>query len=518
MTARRDPISSLVLTLAEPLTVRSVTSTRHGYLMALRVSGQDDIIINLPEPLRPDELLDLEFVYGGRLPAIPPEREAIEVGGRVTSRRTSSSTFRRFRATSTPGARAGTRRGTSPTTRPRRCGCACLKGIRPSRADRSTQGYPKTLPPEGRIAWVEYRFSATQPVRYLGWATSRFVHVDSASFSIAAAEGDDAPLTGASYTFGEITVESSSMLQRRARELFDETQRVMKFYGSVLSDIPYPSFTLAIVEREQPGGHSPPYFATLSHPPPATPISWRTDPAYFDGFPEFFLAHETAHQWWGQAVGWKNYHEQWISEGFAQYFAAMYAEHMKKDDVFRQVIAQMARWTLDRSDQGPVYLGYRLGHIRNDGRVFRALVYNKGALTLHMLRKLIGDDAFFRGLRRFYATWRFKKAGTEDVKAAFELEANRDLDAYFDRWIYGSSLPRMKFSYTTEPGAVVVRFEQIGERFELPVTVTLKHAASSTDVMVPVTEQVTTQRIPVTSPVRSVGVNEDDAAPAIFVR
>ena len=66
-----------MLTLAEPLTVRSVTSTRHGYLMALRVSGQDDIIINLPEPLRPDELLDLEFVYGGRLPAMPPEREAI---------------------------------------------------------------------------------------------------------------------------------------------------------------------------------------------------------------------------------------------------------------------------------------------------------------------------------------------------------------------------------------------------------------------------------------------------------
>jgi hypothetical protein len=365
---------------------------------------------------------------------------------------------------------------------------------------------------------VEYRFNATQPVRYLGWATSRFVRIDSASFAIAASEEDDAPLTGASYTFGEITVESSGMLQRKGRELFDETQRVMKFFGSVVSDIPYPSFTLALVERDQPGGHSPPYFAALSHPPPATPISWRTDPAYFDGFPEFFLAHETAHQWWGQAVGWKNYHEQWISEGFAQYFAAMYAEHAKKGGVFRQVIAQMARWTLDRSDQGPVYLGYRLGHIRNDGRVFRALVYNKGALTLHMLRKLIGDDAFFRGLRRFYATWRFKKAGTEDVKAAFELEANRDLDAYFDRWIYGSSLPRLKFSYTIEPGAVIVRFEQIGQRFELPVTVTLKHAASSTDVTIPVDEQVTTRRISVTSPVRGVSVNEDDAAPAIFVR
>ena len=232
----------------------------------------------------------------------------------------------------------------------------------------------------------------------------------------------------------------------------------MKFYGSVLSDIPYQSFTLAVVERDQPGGHSPPYFAALSQPPPATPISWRTDPAYFDGFPEFFLAHETAHQWWGQAVGWKNYHEQWISEGFRAIFRG--AVRRARQEGRRVPSGHLPDVALDdrsHRDQGPVYLGYRLGHIRNDGRVFRALVYNKGALTLHMLRKLIGDDAFFRGLRRFYSTWRFKKAGTEDVKAAFELEANRDLDLFFDRWIYGSTLPRLKFSYTTEPDAVVVR-------------------------------------------------------------
>ena len=242
------------------------------------------------------------------------------------------------------------------------------------------------------------------------------------------------------------------MLQRRARELSEEAQRVLKFYGSLLGDIPYQSFTLAVVERNQPGGHSPPYFAALSHPPPATPIAWRADPAYFEGFPEFFLAHEAAHQWWGQGVGWKNYHEQWISEGFSQYFAALYAEHIKRKSVFDSIVSQMSRWTLDRSDQGPVYLGYRLGHIRNDGRVFRALVYNKGALTLHMLRRLIGDEVFFRGLRRFYSTWRFKKAGTEDVKAAFELEANRDLDRFFDRWIYGFTLPRLKFSYIDRGG------------------------------------------------------------------
>ena len=354
--------------------------------MALRVSGQDDIIINLPEPLRPDELLDLEFVYGGRLPAIPPEREAIEMDGRVTSRRTTSSTFRRCRATSTQDARAGTRKATSPTTRPPRCGCACLKGIRRSRADRSTTGYPKTLPPEGRIAWMEYRFSATQPVRYLGWATSRFVHVDSASvLDRRSWKEDDAPLTGASYTFGEITVESSGMLQRRARELFDETQRVMKFYGSVLSRHPVPELHArdcraraagrpqsAVLRRAQPAAAGNAHF--VAH------RSRRTS----TGFPEFFLAHETAHQWWGQAVGWKNYHEQWISEGFAQYFAAMYAEHMQEG---RRVPAG------DRSDGAldarPLRSGSRLSrlsprpHPQRRARVSRARLQQGRADAAH---------------------------------------------------------------------------------------------------------------------------------------
>jgi hypothetical protein len=354
LTARRTPVSTLILTLAEPLVVRSVTSKRHGYLMALRVSGQDDIIINLPEPLRPDELLDLEVVYGGRLPATTPEREAVDVNA---DRLAQSSEF--FNIQAVPSYIYTGRSGWYPQGEVSDYATATLRlrvpeGYTTVASGTLDQGFPRTLPPEGRMTWVEYRFCATQPVRYLGWATSRFVHVDSTSFSIPAAEDDDASwLSGASYTFGEISVESSNMLQRRGRELFDEGQRVMQFYGSIVSDIPYPSFTLALVERDQPGGHSPPYFAALSHPPPATPISWRRDPAYFDSFPEFFLAHEAAHQWWGHAIGWKNYHEQWISEGFAQYFAALYAEHSKRESVFRQVIAQMARWTLDQSDQGP---------------------------------------------------------------------------------------------------------------------------------------------------------------------
>ena len=79
VTPRHATLTSVMMTLAEPLIIRSVASRRFGYLMALRVKGQNDVIINLPGALQPDEVLDLEFAYGGRLPAVPPEREALEL-------------------------------------------------------------------------------------------------------------------------------------------------------------------------------------------------------------------------------------------------------------------------------------------------------------------------------------------------------------------------------------------------------------------------------------------------------
>jgi hypothetical protein len=514
VTARRGAVSSLILTLAEPLVVRSVTSRRLGYLMALRVSGQEDVIINLPQPVQPDELVDLEFTYSGRLPAVAPEREALSL----------AQTSEFFTIPAQPSYVYTGRSGWYPQGEITDYATATLTLRVPEEystiaSGTLDDGYPKSIPREGKgPAWKEFRFSATQPVRYLGWATSRFLHVDTGTFAINRPDQTSSRLAGVSYTFGTLNVKSSGMLMRRARDLFTEGRRIMQFYGSLVGDIPYPSFTLALVERDQPGGHSPPYFAALSQPPPATPVSWRADPAYFETFPEFFLAHEAAHQWWGQAIGWKNYHEQWISEGFAQYFAALYAEHAKKPPVFDAIVAQMTRWTLDRSDQGPVYLGYRLGHLRNDSRVFRALVYNKSALTLHMLRRLLGDEVFFKGVRRFYSTWRFKKAGTEDVKAAFEAESGRQLDRFFNQWIYGSSLPRVKFTYTSEPDAVNVRFEQVGETFDVPITVTLAYANTSTDVTLSLSEQTTTRRIPVSGTLRGVYANRDNAAPVVFVR
>jgi aminopeptidase N len=312
-----------------------------------------------------------------------------------------------------------------------------------------------------------------------------------------------------------LIVDSNPRQTGHGRDVAERAVDIVQYYESVVGDSPYPSFTVALIENLTPGGHSPGYFAAVNQVLPTSTVTWRNDPAAFHSYPEFFLAHEVAHQWWGQAVGWRNYHEQWLSEGISQYFAALYAEHFRGGEIFGNVMRQMRKWAIEQSGQGPVYLGYRIGHLHSDGRAFRAIVYNKGAVVLHMMRRLLGDEAFFRGIRRFYAGSRFQKVGTEDLRLAMEAEAGRPLERFFERWIYGATLPRITYSSRVENGAegpvVVLRFEQTGDIFDLPVTVTLQYAEGRpVDVVVPIWDRVVEARLPLRGALRSVDISKDD--------
>ena len=339
--------------------------------------------------------------------------------------------------------------------------------------------------PPGQRARKQFVFEAAQPLRYLACVISRFTRVTTRDLLIGA-ENDP---VGAKPV--KLTVQANPRQAARARAFADRAAAIYEYYGRLIGDAPYPAFTLAVTENDLPGGHSPAYFAILNQPLPLSPIVWRNDPVAFDGYPPFFLAHEIAHQWWGQAVGWKNYHEQWISEGFAQYFAALYAAQDRGDEVFRGMLRQMRRWAIEQSSQGPVYLGYRLGHIKAEGRVFRAIVYNKGAMVLHMLRRLVGDEKFFAGLRQFYATWKFRKAGTDDFRLAMQKASGTDLTAFFDGWVYGASVPVLAFTSTVSGSEARIRFEHRGAVMPTPVTVTITYAdGTSEEVVVAVTERV----------------------------
>jgi hypothetical protein len=521
----RNPSNQINLRLAEALTVHSVVSTEFGRLFSLRVRGQNTLLINLPVTLMPDTDLTLVISSAGRLRPQTAAREVIQAPG-------GQDRFQDFYIpTGEPqylyshrsywypqpflsDYAVGTVRISVPNT------LTCV-----ATGEQASHSPTPVTDSDGQQRRRLYTFTATRPVRYLAFLVSRFDRADSVTVALdetgddlaAGAVGNGPAMTGAVNSTLDLIVEANPLQVGRGRDLAQRAADIARFYHSLIGDVPYESFTLAVVEDALPGGHSPAYFAALNQPLPNTPFVWRTDPANFSGYPEFFLAHELAHQWWGQAVGWQNYHEQWLSEGFAQYFAALYARHHRGESTFEGILRQMRRWALDRSDQGPVYLGYRLGHVRDDSRTFRALIYNKGAAVLHMLRGLLGDDAFFRGLRRFYVGARFTKVGTEDLRFAMEAESGRSLGRFFDRWIYGSTLPRLVLSHRVETAGggeeVVLRIEQGEELFDLPVTVTLEYADRRTaDVVIPVTERIVETRVPLDGRLRRVDVSDERGA------
>jgi aminopeptidase N len=177
--------------------------------------------------------------------------------------------------------------------------------------------------------------------------------------------------------------------------------------------------------------------------------SVRSDPGDFSDVEGFFLAHELAHQWWGHGVAAQNYHERWLSEGMAQYAAARWAHRFHGADTFRKILRRMASWARKLADKGPISLGHRLGLVENNPQVFRAIAYNKGAYVLHMLRGIVGDDAFRKALTSLQERHRFQKIGTSELKEALETASGQDLAPYFEDWVYGTSIATLKWSSRT---------------------------------------------------------------------
>ena len=122
---------------------------------------------------------------------------------------------------------------------------------------------------------------------------------------------------------------------REVETITNRTADIASFYAALLGDIPYPTLTVALTDSRLPGGHSPAYFAVMSHELPRHPgmmVSWKTDPVSFSSYPSFFLAHEIAHQWFGDAVTEGSWSHLWLSEGFATYFGALFFERAEGVD------------------------------------------------------------------------------------------------------------------------------------------------------------------------------------------
>ena len=216
-----------------------------------------------------------------------------------------------------------------------------------------------------------------------------------------------------------------------------------------------------------------------------------------------FIAHETAHQWWGDVVAWRSYRDQWLSEGFAEYSGVLYTGLRESADAHTDLVNDMRRTLRDPPvtrtgvgkgrlvEVGPIILGHRL-HTSKTGGAYQTLIYNKGALVLRMLHFLLSnpatgeDQAFFDMMSDFVSRHRDSTASTDDFRAVANEHFARspiakryrmqDLNWFFSQWVYQTGLPTYKVEYQIQDGpggqAVVsghVLQENVPESWVMPL-------------------------------------------------
>jgi aminopeptidase N len=195
------------------------------------------------------------------------------------------------------------------------------------------------------------------------------------------------------------------------------------------------------------------------------------------------VAHETAHQWFGDAVTPFDWSHLWLSEGFATYFDAVFFEHADGADAFRAKMDGTRRSYLGSEVRGLAMVDTLAIPGNNLLNLLNANSYQKGGWVLHMLRGLLGDDVFFAAVRRYYAAHEHGNAVTADLQRALETESRLDLGWFFDQWVYSPGHPVLRHSMTwdAEAGEAVITIEQTQDAdwpaFRLPLTVLLETPA-----------------------------------------
>ena len=181
-------------------------------------------------------------------------------------------------------------------------------------------------------------------------------------------------------------------------------------------------------------------------------------------FYNIVAVHEMAHQWWGHRVGWKTYHDEWLSEGFAEFSASLFVRKFESGKV-RSFWDLKRKWLLDKDaeghrpvDVGPLWLSLQLPSYR-ERNLFFVLVYFKGSYVMEMLRVLMEnprlpepDQRFIEMMKDFATTYASKNASTEDFRKIVEKHSGESMEWFFNDWVYGREIPHYDFHYNLKDG------------------------------------------------------------------
>jgi aminopeptidase N len=188
------------------------------------------------------------------------------------------------------------------------------------------------------------------------------------------------------------------------------------------------------------------------------------------------VAHEIAHQWFGNSVTESDWDEVWLSEGFATYLSLLFTEHYEGRDAFVSDLKRAQQTVASAAEKTP---GQPIVHRNLDdpGKVLNPFVYQKAAWVLHMLRGIVGTGKFWAGIRAYYARFRDGNATTSAFRQVMEEQHGQSLGWFFEQWLQrpGSPVVRGKWQYDSASSKLIVDLEQTqpGDVFRLPMEISV---------------------------------------------
>lgn len=228
---------------------------------------------------------------------------------------------------------------------------------------------------------------------------------------------------------------------------------------------------------------------------------------------EGIVSHELAHQWWGDMVTCRDWSHTWLNEGFASYAEALWDEHARGRDEYAYNMDRKAGRAIAGGKERPVMDR----HYPEPQSMFDDRSYPKGAWVVHMLRNRLGDDVFWKGIKRYATENKFQSAETVDLRRCLERTSGRDLERFFYDWLERPGNPDL--SVTTEylpdsqQASLTIQQTQNGEPFQVPVKMVLTCAGTKEPLVLEelMTAKELKLRIPLPGQLERVDVDPDQA-------
>ncbi len=302
-----------------------------------------------------------------------------------------------------------------------------------------------------------------------------------------------------------------------AEDIFAHTPEMLSFFTD-LTGIDYPWSKYAqIVVREYVSGAMENTTAVIFGD-----FVQKDARALVDDDNDFIVAHEMFHHWFGDLVTCESWANLTMNEGFANYSEYLWYEHkygLDRAESHRREQLEQYLYEAQSSAHPLIHFQYE-----DKEDMFDAHSYNKGGLVLHMLRKIVGDDLFFAGLKSYLEDNAFTAVEVHNLRLAFEKVSGKDWNWFFNQWFLQSGHPVIQFSYAQEEDAIVCSTLQMqeGEQeptiFELPTDLMVYYADGSTEMFpIRINQRQQTFRIPNTKEVTYVDLDSRNDLLAVII-